>query len=62
MQPQTAKLNLIDKDNLWANNKVLNKRISPSSLKIKEITPSKYEFITIQDYKSKPLIDYIIRK
>lgn len=35
MQPQTAQLNLIDKDNWWTNNKVLNKRISPSSLKIK---------------------------
>jgi hypothetical protein len=61
-QPQTAVINLLNPEQYWANPKVLNKRISPNSLSIKELTPTRYEFTTAVDYKSKPVIDYIIRK
>ena len=61
-QPQTAVINLLNPEQYWANPKVLNKRISPNSLSIKELNPTHYEFTTALDYKSKPVIDYIIRK
>lgn len=61
-QAQTAVVNLPKPEQHWTNSKVLNKRVSPNSLLIKELSPTRYQFTTVQDYKSKPVIDYIIRK
>jgi hypothetical protein len=61
-QSQSAAINLLNPSHYWTNSKILNKRISPNSVSINEKNPACYEFTTSADYKSKPIIDYIIRK
>jgi hypothetical protein len=59
-QKQQAKI-ILSPDNLWTNHKILSKRISPNSIECKQINNVEYSFETTDGYKSKPLIDYVIR-
>ena len=57
---QEGKILLVN-EAMWKNSKVVSKRITPNSLPCKMISDLEYKFETTEGYKSKPIIDYVLR-